>query len=228
MRTPAAVFVSGFLFLALGFLNRFSGRLFASTGLSPVWIERLAFAFAYIIVGFVAFQLVRQILGVRLAHLPGFFAQTAAIDKPVWKSVLYGLAGGGGAFLLVRGILEIWKRSAGMPEATSPMRSVLDEGGSAFLFLLLASGVVTPILEEIFYRGMLLGFLRDAGVPTSGALVFQALLFALAHTGPAVPVMVFVGLVFGILFWRQGLSSAIVAHVVYNSAILVEAWWTGQ
>ncbi len=228
VRSAAALLLSGIVFLALGFLSRLAGIFLVGFQLSPIVMERAAFGVSYVMIGMLVFLGVRRMLSILPREPLGVFPGVVSVDRPSLKSVVYGLGGGAVVFLVVRGVLEIYKQSAVLPEPSSPLRTLVDEGGTAFLFLVIASGIVTPILEEIFYRGILLGFLRDVGTPTAGTLLFQAVLFALAHTGPAVPIMVFVGLGFGILFWRQGLSSAIVAHIVYNSAILVEARWTGQ
>lgn len=228
MRTALALLLSGFLFLLLGFLSRLAGRSLGTTGFSPLVIERLAFGFSYVCIGTIAFILVRRALSILPRTPGGLFPGIVSVDRPTPKSLGLGLLGGAVVFMIVRGILEIWKRTAGMPDTPSPVQGMVNQDGMTFLILVAASGFITPILEEIFYRGILLGFLRDVGTPTAGTILFQAVLFALAHSGPAVPIMVFVGLAFGILFWRQGLSSAIVAHIVYNSAILMEARWTGQ
>ena len=89
---------------------------------------------------------------------------------------------------------------------------------------ILVVGVVTPVLEEVFYRGFLQEFLTENLCPPALFLVLSAAFFALAHlTGklPVLPFLFVVGLSLGILYWRSGLVPAILAHALYNSAILV-------
>ncbi len=89
--------------------------------------------------------------------------------------------------------------------------------GSWDFVAVLTAVVVTPVLEEWFYRGELQRFL-DRGVRW-WSLLLQAGLFALLHPPAVWPMLLLVGLAFGGLYWRHGLGSAMVAHAVYNAAL---------
>lgn len=89
--------------------------------------------------------------------------------------------------------------------------------GSWNLVAVLTAVVVTPLLEEWFYRGELQRFL-DRGARW-WSLLLQAGLFALLHPPAVWPMLLLVGLSFGGLYWRLGLGSAMVAHAVYNAAL---------
>lgn len=225
MSSAAAVFFAGFVFLILALLNRLIMGIGSQWGVPFPFLDRISFGFVFIGLGIPAFLGLRRLLKARSDYLipPNFLRDHRTLR---WAGI-GGLAGIG-MFACVRVYLEIQKRAYGLPDGSSIVKAQLDGSFLDLFFLFVLTGLLTPILEEIFYRQLVLGFLRDTNVPTAGALLFQAALFALAHTGPAIPVMLFVGLAFGILFWRQSLASAIVAHIVYNSAILVEAWWTGN
>lgn len=87
------------------------------------------------------------------------------------------------------------------------------------LFLLLAGAA--PVVEEVFFRGLLLRGLLGR-LPAVPAVVVSGLLFALAHF----EALQFLGLaafgvVLGLLAWRTGrLGAGIAAHAAFNAAAL--------
>jgi len=103
----------------------------------------------------------------------------------------------------------------GIARSTSPY------GISLFLVNIILAVLMTPIVEEIFWRGYVQGVLeRTTSRPI--AVFGQAFLFALVHmVGIAGRFNIFViGLILG--FWRcrkQTLVPLIVAHMVFNSII---------
>lgn len=79
-----------------------------------------------------------------------------------------------------------------------------------------------PVVEELFYRGLLQRALVDRFGPavgiTAGAIVFGAVHFSWVE----LPALALVGLVLGTLAWRTGrLGPAIVGHVTFNLFTLV-------
>ncbi len=81
----------------------------------------------------------------------------------------------------------------------------------------LATVVIAPIAEEIFFRGVALNaWVREYGVKR--AIIGSALLFALIHGSLAALVPIFVlGLVLAIIYLRNGnLASAIALHATFN------------
>jgi membrane protease YdiL (CAAX protease family) len=88
--------------------------------------------------------------------------------------------------------------------------------------LVLFIAVGAPIVEELFFRGLLLRSLLGH-TPPAVAIVISALLFALAHfeaiqfAGLAV-----FGVVLGVLAWRtRRLTPGIGAHAAFNAAALI-------
>lgn len=81
--------------------------------------------------------------------------------------------------------------------------------------------IAAPVVEEIFYRGLLLEALRQR-LSDNVAVVVQALVFALAHMQGVQFVGLFVvGLVLGYLKVRSGrLGPAIAAHFGFNAVTL--------
>jgi membrane protease YdiL (CAAX protease family) len=91
--------------------------------------------------------------------------------------------------------------------------------GEIALFLLVG-GMVGPIAEEFFFRGILYGFLRRWGIVV--ALVLSTLIFVLAHpTNDGAPVTQAVGgIVFAVAYEVEGtLMAPMTLHVLGNMAI---------
>ena len=84
----------------------------------------------------------------------------------------------------------------------------------------LVGGVIGPVAEEIFFRGIIYGFFRKWGI--SAGVVTSTLIFVFFHsTGPYLPVTQMVG---GILFAvayekEQNLVVPITIHCLGNLAI---------
>ena len=83
---------------------------------------------------------------------------------------------------------------------------------------LLASVVVAPFCEEVFFRGFVfMGLLR--GMPLGWAIVLSALIFAIAHADPGSFAVLFViGLALAFLRWRtRSLWPGILLHLLNNA-----------
>ena len=81
-------------------------------------------------------------------------------------------------------------------------------------------GIIGPVAEEIFFRGVLYSFFRQWGMIT--ALLITSILFVSLHTtGPAIPVPQLVGgLLFAVAFEvEKNLMVPIVLHTLGNLAI---------
>jgi membrane protease YdiL (CAAX protease family) len=98
--------------------------------------------------------------------------------------------------------------------------SVHTAAAAIVVLLVLAAGA--PLVEELFFRGLLLRSLLGR-IPVAPAIVASALLFALAHfeaiqfAGLAV-----FGIVLGYLAWRTGrLGPSIGAHIAFNAAAVL-------
>ena len=89
--------------------------------------------------------------------------------------------------------------------------------GSAAILSVLALAVLTPLAEEIFFRGFVQRGLVNRWGPVPG-LVVSAAVFSGLHFSPAVLLPVFVtGLLLGTLYWRTGsLWPCIAVHAAQN------------
>lgn len=102
-----------------------------------------------------------------------------------------------------------------------PERAAGALDASIFLPCLLASGVLAPICEELFFRGYLMGVFTRFG--RGRAIVSSALLFSLAHgVDMAFLPRALIGALLGAMTMRTGsLFAAMLVHGCYNIAIIL-------
>ncbi len=112
-------------------------------------------------------------------------------------------------------------------ESVQPTVEKALKSEEGFLWILLFTGLLTPLLEELYYRTILQGSLLSMESSIFWALLFQALCFGLAHDFYVAPLLGIVGLVLGTLYWRNGVVSSWTAHATYNILILLQARWGG-
>ena len=94
--------------------------------------------------------------------------------------------------------------------------------GGAVILLVLAVVICAPFVEELFYRGLLLGGLEGV-MGRWPALVLSSVVFGAVHFSlvELVPLAVF-GLIAGYLAQRTGrLGSSIAAHIGFNAVTVV-------
>lgn len=141
--------------------------------------------------------------------------------------VVGGLAGLLGQFAIVWLVYipMSWFTDISQQEFSEPARDMTERasGPVGVVLLVLIVGIGAPIVEEIFYRGLLQRSLVSlVGVPAG--IGIASLLFGAAHLQLLqLPALTLAGLLFGVLAHRTGrLGPAIAAHVVFNmTAVLV-------
>lgn len=104
-----------------------------------------------------------------------------------------------------------------------PARELLDRGNGATLFLLAIAVVfAAPVIEELFFRGLLLRAFEQRWT-TRTAVVSSALVFGATHLQPLqFPALALAGLVFAVLAVHAGrLGPAIWAHAGFNAVTVV-------
>jgi len=143
--------------------------------------------------------------------------------------------GAGGALVaiaLCQGMLWLTCRVIVMfsPEYVFPEHGVIealrDTERPAWLPLTLWVGVagITPVAEELFFRGLLLTALQRALRSRWSAVLGAAVLFGMAHSSQpqVVPALALFGVILGILYIRTGaLAAPIVAHALFNAKTLL-------
>ena len=142
-------------------------------------------------------------------------------DLPV--GALWGVIGQLAIFPLVYVPLR-WFTDITQEEFTEPAQNMADKATSpvGVVLLVLIVGVGAPIVEEIFYRGLLQRSLIRRLGPIGGigiaSVIFGALHFQLLQ----LPALALAGVLFGVLAYRSGrLGPAIVAHVVFNMTAVI-------
>ena len=114
----------------------------------------------------------------------------------------------------------------GAPNAAAPkIVGVTPSGIAGWVVVILLTVVGAPIVEELFFRGLLQGaFTRRIGaIP---ALFVTAIIFSFAHVlneGPLAPFVLFpMALVLGYLRHRTGrLAAGMAAHAFFNATVFV-------
>lgn len=134
----------------------------------------------------------------------------AGLKKGVIWSAAFGLCAISGFAIL---------HAAHIP-ALKLIRTDLPYGTHEVVLFFFMGGLVAPVAEEVFFRGIIYGFLRRWGMLV--ALFGSALIFVLCHTtGSGVPLTQIVGgLLFAVAYEVAGnLMVPITIHVLGNMAI---------
>jgi membrane protease YdiL (CAAX protease family) len=101
-----------------------------------------------------------------------------------------------------------------------------------FLVFAVIALIGAPLVEELFFRGLLMRALTTS-IGIGGAIVIQAILFGLAHFSPllglanlsVMAVIAAAGVIFGITAWKRRVGTSVVAHAFFNLvAVLVAAF----
>lgn len=149
-----------------------------------------------------------------------------------WRDLGVGLGVGFAALLVARVVGSALDDALGVDEDTSNMP--IDDLTSvpALVAMFLAIAVATPVIEELFFRGLIYRSLLKRGMRTWLAIALNVLIFVLPHL-LAVPqwpnvVTLFVtigvlGLAFALVcHWADNrLGPAIVAHAVINGTAVI-------
>lgn len=154
-----------------------------------------------------------------------------------WSDIGLGLAVALAVQILVLpGVAFLLRPLLGQPEVSGPAQDLLDKSqGAAFVGLLLSVVVVAPIVEELFFRGLLLRSFQRR-MPDWAAVVASAVAFGIAH-GSTLPVDAVIlvmislsvfGAVLSLLALRTGrLGASIVTHAAFNLFTVLYLAFTG-
>jgi hypothetical protein len=112
----------------------------------------------------------------------------------------------------------LWLTDYTQDDLDKPARELADKAnGAGVVVLIVLVAVAAPIVEEIFYRGLLLRTLERM-MPTAAAVIVSAAVFAASHFQLLqFPALFVFGVVAAILVVRTGrLGPAIWAHLGFN------------
>jgi membrane protease YdiL (CAAX protease family) len=159
------------------------------------------------------------------------WAELGVRPLPVSRVLSVGVAGGVGGLLLTAVVGAALAQFGLQSNQLQQFTFAVAEGPMAFIVLLVAAGLVAPIVEELFFRGFLFGLYRRRQ-PLWVAYVVSSALFTLLHVEPTRmnPAQI-VGLSVGVfmlavllawLYQRTGsLFPSMVAHAVNNMTGLI-------
>lgn len=178
----------------------------------------------------------------RLYHQPVPQEPSALLALPFeplreyWKGVklprflLYAILAIGIYLLLSWGneaLVSVWPEGWGgawlrnWSKASQEAQATLIEGANLWV-LFLTVGVLTPITEELFFRGALMGWMMLRRFPRWTVILLPAFLFAVMHLNPVgmLPIF-FLALLLGYLRWATGsLWSSVALHICNNLLVL--------
>jgi len=151
------------------------------------------------------------------------------LSVPGIKDMWLGLAGAVvGRFLPLLVLISLVLAGSGFGTPNSASHAVLGvtpSGAAAWAIVVSLTVVGAPLVEELFFRGLLQGaFTRRLGpVP---AIFVTAVIFCFAHVlsdGPVAPVGLFpVAVVLGYLRYRTGrLAAGMIAHATFNASLFL-------
>ena len=125
--------------------------------------------------------------------------------------------------LLYWPLLELLDRNS--DDLEGPARDLVDQvhGFWAVLLLVAWVGIVGPIIEEIFFRGLLQGALRKRGLSPAWTIGLTGVLFSASHLqGIQLPALAIFGCVAAFLVHRSGrLGPAIACHITFNMVTVI-------
>ena len=106
-------------------------------------------------------------------------------------------------------------------KASQEAQATLIEGENLWV-LFLTVGVLTPIAEELFFRGALMGWMMLRRFPRWAVILLPALLFAVMHLNPMGMLQIFfLALLLGYLRWATGsLWPSVGLHICNNLLVL--------
>jgi membrane protease YdiL (CAAX protease family) len=125
--------------------------------------------------------------------------------------------------LLYWPLLRMLDKTAG--DLEGPARSLSDkaDGLGGVVLLVLIVGVLAPVFEELFYRGLVQRAFLKHGFSPVVSVGATALVFGASHLQLLqLPGLVLAGVVFGVLAYRADrLGPSIAAHVAFNMVTVV-------
>lgn len=173
----------------------------ASTLTTTLWLRLVQLAA-------MALLLRNEFTSGKLGSLHAVPLTRALVRGAVWSAGFGALAGIGALALAFMGLDPLRLIHMNLPTAPSTL--------ALFFF---TGGLVAPIAEELFFRGLLYTLLRPTGVVP--ALVLSTLCFAGAHAAGGLPVtQIAGGLLFAAAFEKEGhIAVPILIHGAGNTAL---------
>ena len=172
-------------------------------------------------VGFWAILIGTVVVAVRRHGIPAFEDRALRLR---WIDVPVGLGIGAATQLVLLPALYLPFRSLiDLDELSGPARDLFDGlGGAGLIAMAIGVIVVAPIVEELFFRGLLLQAMRLRWGPAL-AIAGSSAVFGVTHFQPLqFPALALAGAVFAAAMVRTGrLATAITVHASFNATTFV-------
>jgi len=148
-----------------------------------------------------------------------------SLDHRVPGAILLGMVIGLGMFAISTGIGILLDGTGLFGEASSPFQAT---GGFGLALLLIATVLIAPTAEELFFRGYALTVLERKWGAAAGVLL-SAILFSLAHGSLYQFIAILpAGIVLGLAFRKWGIIPCMTAHAVNNLVAVVLMFLAGS
>ncbi|KAK4420892.1 hypothetical protein Salat_2039700 [Sesamum alatum] len=152
--------------------------------------------------------------------LQDFFCPDESPKQRSW--LLASVLGFGFLLSLVFITSDIADRLMGPKDVNNPfLKEILSSGSSSVTACILVYCIITPLLEEVVYRGFLLTSLASK-MKWQQAVTFSSIVFSAAHfSGENFLQLLIVGFVLGCSYcWTGNLRSSVAIHSLYNALVL--------
>lgn len=158
------------------------------------------------------------------------FKRILCLVKPRLNDVSIGVIAGMTLFASLQLVANVMARY-GFKNSSSETSSFLGDstGLTKIILLCLVVPIIIPIAEELFFRGTLIGFITNIGLPQKLgvviAVITSMITFGVVHIQGlssfndffVLGWISFVGLVNALLFvWRKNLVTPVLSHIAYN------------
>jgi membrane protease YdiL (CAAX protease family) len=196
-----AISIAAILFIEIGFRSAMGGRVASS--LTALGLIRCLESILLLVIAF-AFEKGLESIGLSRSKI------LAGLMKGLIWSACFGVAAG---------VLFLVLTAAGI-NALDLLQGPGASSWQQMFILLLVGGVIGPIAEEIFFRGIIFGLFRQWGA--IAAIILSTLIFVVIHpAGTNLPVTQLVGgIVFASAYERErNLMVPITIHCLGNLAI---------
>ncbi|HJH28220.1 MAG TPA: CPBP family intramembrane metalloprotease [Methanosarcinaceae archaeon] len=158
--------------------------------------------------------LILFIIFLRGGGLSSIGLEPSILISGVWRGVVWSFGFGVAAALVGAGLFTADFQPLGLIKTTLPVKKV------EIILFFVVGGVVGPVAEEMFFRGIIYGFLKRWGIIP--AIGISTLLFTLSHyfiSGAFITQMLG-GIVFALAYELEGcLLVPILIHILGNLAI---------
>ena len=153
---------------------------------------------------------------------PSHAIRVLGLNQQVQMRVILGMF----SLLMVMDQILRWAMGAGGMNEPGGGLSLGDAGMWGLVFAVISACLLAPLAEEILYRGVLFGSLRNRIGVVPGALL-SAAVFAILHfyDGYGLVSVGMFGFSCALLYSGTGsLATVIVLHVLYNTSIKIPEW----